>query len=395
MTVETAYTRINSASELKKFCERAADSAYIAFDTEFVSENRYRPKLCLLQVATESEFAIIDTLSVEAVSPFWDLLVNGDHLTIAHAAREEFLFCFRACQQRPRNLFDIQLAAGMVGHEYPASYSNLVSKYLGESIDKGETRTDWMKRPLSKRQLDYALQDVLHLKPIHDSLSAELDRLNRTEWFHEEMLSLQDELESFETEPQWRRVSGISNLNRRSLAIVRELWIARDDEAQRVNRSPKRVLPDDLIVEMARRATSDSKRLKAIRGFQNRVHTSLLQPLCDAIDSALELPEDQLPTKMPRAKTMNLGLLGQLLNTALKMVCKNENIAAGIVGTAQDIRDLAAWHMKMAPSKPKPSLACGWRAEIIGQLIEDMLDGSVAIRVQDPTSNQPLVLERL
>ncbi len=384
---------ITSDSEVTAFCQRAAKSPFIAFDTEFVSESRYRPQLCLLQVATEQEFAIIDTLVVNNVNEFWDLLVSGDHVTIAHAAREEFLFCFRAVGQRPKNLFDVQLAAGMIGHEFPAAYSNLVAKTLGKPVDKGETRTDWMKRPLSAAQIDYALQDVVHLKPLYDSLSRELQQLGRMDWLDEEMSVWLTSMEVSESEPQWQRVAGISGLNSRALAVVREIWITRDDEARHRNRSPKRVLPDDLIVELARRGTADPKRLKAIRGFENRVSAAMIQPLAEAIDRANALAEHELPPKLPRSKTMNLGLLGQFLTTALKIVCNRENIAAGIVGTAQDIRDLAAWHMKMAPANPKPTLATGWRAKIIGQMIEDMLDGSVAIRVGNPKSSEPLELE--
>ncbi len=395
MSDRKSHIQIETQDDLSDFCRRAAASQYIGFDTEFVSENRYRPQLCLLQVATDAELAIVDTLAIKDISPFWEVLVNGNHVTIAHAAREEFLFCYRACGKRPNNLFDVQLAAGMVGTEYPAAYGNLVSKLLGQPIDKGETRTDWLKRPLSKRQIDYALQDVVHLKPLYDTLFAELKRLKRLQWLNEEMDNCQLGLEKSEDEPQWQRVSGISSLNSRALAIVRELWLVRDEEARRRNRSPKRVLPDDLIVELARRGTPDQKRLKAIRGFDNRVAASMVQRISKAIETANSLSAEELPNKLPRTKTMNLGLLGQLLTTALKIICKNENIAAGIAGTSQDVRDLAAWHMGMTKKKNVPILAQGWRAEIIGQSIENMIDGTLVIRVRDPKSSDPLVLEKL
>ena len=152
-------------------------------------------------------------------------------------------------------------------------------------------------------------------------------------------------LELVENEPQWRRVAGISSLNRKALAIVRELWIARDEEAARKNRSPKRVLPDDLIVELAKRGSPAVDRLKAIRGFDSRVSKSMIRPISDAIKLGLETPEDQCPKRMPRGKTMNMGLLGQFLTTALAVVCKTENIAPNIVGTAQDVRTMAAWRL--------------------------------------------------
>ncbi|MFT7633682.1 MAG: ribonuclease D [Mariniblastus sp.] len=394
-TDDPAFEHITTAEGLQDFCDRISGCKLLGFDTEFVSENRYRPQLCLLQVAADGEYAIVDTLAVPDISPFWKLLVEGDHITIVHAAREEFLFCYRACGKRPKHLFDVQLGAGMTGLEYPASYGNLVSKLLGSRVDKGETRTDWMRRPLSKRQIDYALSDVTFLEQLHDTVSSQLEQLDRTSWFEEEMDAWQTSLERTEDEPQWRRVSGISSLNRQALAIVRELWIARDAEAENKNRSPKRVLPDDLLVELAKRGTPDPDRLKAIRGFDNRVSKSLTGPISEAIQRALDLPESKHPKRMPRGKTMNLGLLGQFLTTALNVVCKTQNIAPNIVGTAQSVRTMAAWRLGMIEQSETPDLATGWRAEIVGQLIDRVLDGSVAISVGNPKSDQPLKLEYL
>lgn len=390
-----AFEHITTDEALIQFCERSRNAKFIGFDTEFVSENRYRPELCLIQAAVDGQYAIIDTLTVNDVRPFWDLLCDGDHVTVVHAAREEFLFCHRACQRRPQRLFDVQLGAGMMGLEYPASYGNLVSKLLNDTVDKGETRTDWSKRPLSKRQIDYALSDVVYLHRLYDLISENLERMKRTGWFEEEMNAWQSELEDFETEPQWRRVSGISSLNRRALAIVREVWIARDKEAEQKNRAARRVVPDDLIVELAKRGTADPVRLKAIRGFESRVSRGMTRPLAHAIQRALDLPENETPKRLPRGKTMNLGLLGQFLTTALNVVCKSESIAPNIVGTAQDIRTMAAWRLGLIELSSPPELATGWRSEIVGQLIDRVLDGTIAIRVDNPKSDSPLKLEYL
>ena len=395
MANDIPFEHIKADDHLRAFCDRAKGSRFLGFDTEFVSENRYRPELCLLQVATDDEFVIIDTLAVKDVTPFWEILVAGDHVTVVHAAREEFLFCLRACGKRPKNLFDVQFGAGMVGLEYPASYGNLVSKLLGRRVDKGETRTDWKRRPLSDRQIAYALSDVVHLKELYNKIYGQLKELGRANWLYEEMRNWQDDLEAAETEPQWQRVAGISNLNRRALAIVRELWIARNEEARKRNRAPKRVLPDDLIVELARRGTSDPKRLKAIRGFESRVAKSMTDPIAEAIKSANSLDDNDCPKRVPRGRTMNLGMLGQFLTTALNVVCKTQSIAPNIVGTSQDLRTMAAWRLGLIDLPGNPSLAEGWRAEIVGQVIEQVLDGTIAIRVDDPKSDRPLKLEYL
>ena len=389
------FQYIDNDAQLQKFCQQSAGAKIVGFDTEFVSESRYRPELCLLQVAVDDEYAIIDTMAIDDLMPFWDFLVDGDHVTLAHAAREEFLFCYRACGDYPKRLFDVQLAAGMVGADYPISYGNLVSRTLNKTIDKGETRTDWRKRPLSDRQIAYALSDVIHLKRLYQKLSKKLDKLNRSEWFEDEMEDWQIHLCKTHDEPQWRRVSGISNLKPPALAIARELWLVRDEVAEKKNRSPKRILPDDLIVELAKRGSADIKRLKAIRGFENRVNRSMITPILEAIERANALPEDELPKRLPRGKSTNLGLLGQFLSTALNVVCRDQSIAPSLVGTANDVRTMAAWKLGMINPKDKPALATGWRSEMIGKLIERVLDGTVAIRVDDPKSEDPLKLEYL
>jgi len=212
---------ITTQDALEDYCDHIADAKFIGFDTEFVSENRYQPELCLIQVATEDGYAIIDTLAVESIESFWEVLTEGDHVTVAHAAREEFNFCYRAIGRRPVKLFDVQLAAGMVGLEYPASYANLVNRVIGEQVDKGETRTDWARRPLTDRQMHYALSDVIHLKPVFDSLTKKLNSMKRMDWMWGEIDAWQKSLEDIVDKPQWRRVSGIASLNRKALAIVR------------------------------------------------------------------------------------------------------------------------------------------------------------------------------
>ncbi len=391
----TNYEHITTPDQLREFCERAATSKFIGFDTEFVSENRYRPELCLVQVATENEIAIIDTLSIRDTSYFWNMLVDGTHVSIAHAAREEFLFCYRTCGERPKNLFDVQLAAGFIGLDYPSSYGNLVGRLVGKTIDKGETRTDWKRRPLSDSQIEYAIQDVIHLKPLYNKIHSGLKKMGRLKWLDEELSTWITTLEKMETEPQWRRVSGITNLNRPALAIIREVWSWRETEARKRNRSPKRILPDDLLVELARRGTADIKRLKAIRGMENRIANGSLMPISNAVARALELPKDKYPQRLPRSKTMSLGLLGQFLTTALNVVCRRSNIAPSLVGTANQVRQLAAWKLGLIHLDEPPELARGWRAEIVGQLIEKVLDGKIAIRVDDPRSDMPLIIESI
>ena len=386
---------ITGDQALVEFCERCPKSEIIGFDTEFVSENRYRPELCLIQVATDQEIALIDTLQIKDLAPFWEMLTAGDHVTVVHAAREEFLFCYRACNLRPKKLFDIQLAGGFIGLDYPASYSNLVSYMLGRFVSKGETRTDWKQRPLTEHQIKYAVGDVEHLHDMYAKISGILKEAGRESWYYEEVENWLDDLQVAETQPQWHRISGAMRLNRRSLAVLRELWILRDRVAAHKDRSPKRIIPDDLLVELAKRGSPKPSSFKSIRGFENRVARGLTDDISEAIETANALPDSKLPARLERGKSVNLGLVGQFLSTILGVVCRNHKISPSLVGTVQDVRQLAAWRMGQISKDPIPKLARGWRSEIVGEAIEKALDGKLALRVENPKSEHPLAIEEL
>jgi ribonuclease D len=295
--------------------------------------------------------------------------------------------------QMPHDVFDVQLAAGLVGLEYPAAYGTLISRLLGRSLSKGETRTDWRRRPLSDRQVKYALQDVEYLETLRDTLHRRLEKLGRLEWLVGEMQAKKQELTAFENEERWWRVSGLTGLPPRGLAIIRELWRWRESEAERRDRPAKRILRDDLIVELARRQTADPKRIGAVRGMERRDLRKMLPEMEAAVSRALELPESDLPRPAQRGANNQpqLNLLGQFLSTALGGICREAQIAAPLVGTVQDVRDYVAWRLEL-PGTPRetPALALGWRAEIVGSKINDLLFGKGAIYITDPLAEQPL-----
>ena len=173
----------------------------------------------MIQVATDGYLAVIDPQKLSNIDLFWNMLVDGDHQTVVHAGREELLFCHRATDKVPEHWFDVQVAAGMVGMEYPASYGKLIQRQLGHSLNKGETRTDWRRRPLTNAQIEYALQDVVHLLELRDTFRERLDELGRMSWLESEAKSWQYDLLQAQGKSRWRRVSGSANLPPRALAI--------------------------------------------------------------------------------------------------------------------------------------------------------------------------------
>ncbi len=388
------FQDITTGEQLHDFCRQMESCRWIAIDTEFVSEDTYRPELCLVQVNAEGQLAVIDPQPVGDLRPFWEVVADGDRETIVHAGRGELEFCLLAVDRLPGRLFDVQVAAGLVGFEYPAGYSTLISRVLGLLAQKHETRTDWRRRPHSKRQIQYALDDVDHLGAIYDRLRAKLVELGRLAWLEEEMESLRGDIRRLVSQERWRRVAGSAGLDPRGMAIVRALWQWREAEAQRRNQPVRRVLRDDLIVEMARRQTSDPQRIRAVRGMERGDLVRRLDQIAACVREAIALPQEQCPARVPREPSSQLSVLGQFLFAALGSLCRGLQVAPALVGGPGDIRDwVAARTSPAARSGEPPRLARGWRAELISRLFEDLLAGKLSVRVGDAASDHPLVLE--
>jgi ribonuclease D len=386
---------ITQQRDLDAFCERLRRADRIAFDTEFVSEFTYKPELCLIQVGTADEAWCIDTLAPLDLSTLWEILTDPKHQVIAHAARQELLFAIDATGKRLARLCDVQLAAGMIGMEYPAGYGNLVSRLLGETPQKGETRTDWRRRPLTERQIVYALADVQHLLPLHDVLTKRLADLKRSEWFASEMEVFQADIEGSLTRERWRRTTGGAGLPSRGQAVLRELWLWRERESEQRNLPPRLVLRDDLLVEMAKRRDADPKHLGAIRGMERPEIRRAIPEFAAAIDRALKLPDSECPPVVRTDTNSHLTLLGTFLSAALGSLCRAAEIAPSLVGTPNDVRELVNYRLNgvLDPDGLVPTLARGWRAEVVGHHIEELLMGRASIRIIDAHSEHPLVIE--
>jgi ribonuclease D len=267
---------------------------------------------------------------------------------------------------------------------------------LGEKLHKGETRTDWRKRPLSEAQIEYALQDVIHLIPLRNRLRSQLEEMGRLEWFQGEMESWRKRTEDSESRSRWRRVNGTAGLSRRSLMVVKEIWHWREEQARQRDCLSRRVLRDDLIVELARRARPGVSQIRAVRGLQRRDLQKHLPELSACIDRALSQPIDQ--SVKPRRPELppQIGILAQFLNTALTSMCHHASISPGIVGTIQDVRDLIGHELKLVEADDEigpPVLTEGWRGELVGRKLVDLLSGKLALRLTDPLSDQPLTFE--
>jgi ribonuclease D len=295
-------------------------------------------------------------------------------------------FILHAIKARPAELFDVQVAAGLVDHDYPAGYAAIVRRFLNLPTNKGETRTDWRQRPLTQAQLEYAVDDVRHLERLWRKLEDRLGALGRTAWMEEEMATWQDDVEESFVRKRWRRVSGLNGLSRRELAI-----------AEQRDMPPRRVLRDDLIVELCKRKSADERQISAVRGMQRSDLRHILRGLSEAIARGLDLPEADCPGgERHRAPPPQLAMLGQFLATAVAGLCRQMNLAPALVGTSSDMKDLLAHKLgyREEDADRVPVLASGWRKQVVGDVVDDLLSGRAALRIGDVRAHDPLVIDR-
>lgn len=387
---------ITSPSALGELCRKLETASIVGIDTEFVSEDTFHPQLCLIQVATSKDMAVIDPMAVDDLTPFWEVLVEGDHWTVLHAGREELNFFLRSVGEVPKNIFDVQIAAGFCSNEFPSSYSTLVNRFIGHQPAKGEQRTDWRKRPLTTAQINYALEDVRYLLPLYRRLKATLKKLGRTTWFADESRGWEHDVISARSRKDWRRVSGIGKLGPRNLAIVRELWTWRQQEAERRNLPPRRVLRDDLLVEIAKRKVNSAEKIASIRGLDRGAIKRKADDLAACVKRGLDGPGEKLAQGTKNGELPSqINLLGQFLAPALGTICRRAEIATSMVGTASDVRELIAYRLGITKNSHVPVLAQGWRAEVVGSVIDDLLAGRRSIRIENAEADDPLVFDRV
>lgn len=364
----------------------------VAFDTEFIGESTYEPVLCLLQVATEDGVWVIDPLARLDLRRFWAALTAPDREVVALAARQEILFCLRYAGRAPARVFDPQLAAGLVGYGYPLSHTNLVQRVLGERVDGGETYTDWRRRPLTKRQLDYAASDVVHLVEIRRRLLARAESLGRVDWLEREAEQLVTRVVESERAERWWRVSSAGSLNRRELAVLRELWLWRDAAAREADQPARRVLGDDLLIAIARRKPQTTNDLFALRGLERPNVRRAGNDIVQAVRRGLAVPDAELPQSLRRDDPPQLQALVQLISVVTAGLAARHQVDNALLATNADLQDLVRWHLHVEGAS-KPDALEGWRGEILGRPLLDVLSGRSAIRVENASSSTPLRID--
>jgi ribonuclease D len=381
---------ITRPDELAKCCAYLASCPRFGFDTEFVGEDTYHPRLCLVQVATADRLILIDPLTSGPLDAFWRLVVEPQKLVVVHAGREEVRLCHFWSGQMPGNLFDLQIAAGLAGLPYPLGHGALVHQVLGIQLAKAETLTEWRDRPLTAQQIRYAFDDVRYLLPLWERISERLQSWKRIEWAREEFARLAVNAAPVEAAVErWRKLRGLGSLDRRRLAVVRELSRWREATAEKTNRPARSIVRDDLLIEIARRNPSRERDLQVIRGLPRRDLSAILQ----IVKAAMALPLDQCPEAFEREQDPGqVPLITNLLTAVLGNFCARHNLAANLVANTQDLKQLVRARLQNLTLPKNSQLTYGWRATHVLPLLLSVLDGRCSIRVTDIDAEAPLAV---
>ena len=376
---------ITDTSGLSEFCRRLRTADYITVDTEFMREKTYWPILCMVQIAGPDEACAIDALAEGInLTPLYDLMADDQVLKVFHAARQDLEIFFHQAGRLPHPVFDTQVAAMVCGFGDSVGYEALVTELVKARIDKGSRFTDWTLRPLSGRQIDYAMADVTHLRPAYEKLVDMLHANGRESWLEEEMAVLESN-DTYNGNPQesYRRIKA-RNTNGQMLAVLRELAAWREIEAQRRDVPRNRVLRDEALVEIAHHTPKTAEQLARTRGLGDKLaHGNYGQHILDAIKKGQALPDDECPKPVRKPKLpRGLGPVTDLLKVLLKMKSEDSEVAGKLLASAADIELIAAFGQDADVRAMK-----GWRRDVFGEHALKLRAGELSLSVKGKKLN--------
>jgi ribonuclease D len=366
---------ITTTDDLAAFCKPLAATEFIAVDTEFMRERTYWPKLCLAQVAGPDDAAAIDALAEGIdLAPLDELMANAKVLKVFHAARQDLEIFYLRMNQVPQPLFDTQIAAMVCGHGEAASYESLATKLAKAKIDKSSRFTDWSRRPLSERQISYALSDVTHLRVVYEKLRRQLEKSGRLSWITEEVAVLNDPA-TYRADPEqaWRRLKP-RGASPRLLGTLKEVAAWRERTAQRIDIPRQRLLRDEQLLEIASHAPKTTEDLAATRGLGRGFAEGWQgRELMEAIERARQIPDAELPSRdRPPEQLRAPSAVVDLLRTLLRLKAEQAGVAGRLVASADELDRLAAGKRDIAALR-------GWRREVFGGDAVDLIEGRLAL----------------
>jgi len=370
-------TVITDSSEAAAFCERLRQTDTVTVDTEFMRERTYWPILCLIQLAGADEAAAIDPRADGMdLEPLFALMRDTSVLKVFHAGRQDLEIFYHLTGEVPHPIFDTQVAGMVCGFGEQISYEQLARRLAGAQIDKGSRFTDWCRRPLTQKQIDYAIADVTHLRTIYEKLARQLKKNKRTAWLREEMDVLTSpETYAIDLREVWRRIK-VRGAKPRQLAVLREIAAWREETAQKRDVPRNRIMKDDVLVQIATQQPTNREDLARVRmlpgGLANNADG---KALIEAVARGIAVPKDDAPLKESNGRPEQeppAGLV-DLLKTLLRAKAEQAGVASKLVANMADVERLAA------EDDPDSPLMKGWRYEIFGADAVKLKRGELAL----------------
>lgn len=375
--------RLATSAEITEAAATAKASGRLGLDTEFISEGRYRPLLCLVQIVVDdpggSSVVLIDALGDAAVQPVAALLADPSVEVVLHAGRQDVAILRRVWDTDVVTIFDTQISAGFAGQSAQSGYGNLIGAMLGLRLSKSASYTRWDARPLSAEQLRYAVEDVAQLLELTDELKRRLRETGRLEWAVEECRRLESASEERDPDTVWERLPRISQLDPRSRAVARTVAAWRERTASREDRPVGSVLADQVVVEVARRRPSTPDELARIRG----VHRSILNRRADGILAAvargLEDPPIPRERAQPRSEPVDVPVIA-LVEAWLRARALEAGLAYELVASRAELEAVVGAARR---GEPEPSVRAltGWREQLVGDELRNLVSGRNAVAV--------------
>ncbi|MBN2248572.1 MAG: ribonuclease D [Coriobacteriia bacterium] len=369
---------IRDSETLAAAVQTLLSASVIALDTEFMRERTYYARLCLIQLAADGATYLIDAIALEGrLEPLARVLTAPGIVKVVHAGSQDVEVLLRATGGTVAPIFDTQIAATLAGFPTQVGYAQLVKDMLGEHVDKSDTFTDWSVRPLSEAQLRYAEADVLHLPEVYRLLNERLSREGRLGWLADDFERLADPATyDVDLRELYRRVKRASSLDRRSLAVLRELAAWRESEAQRRDTPKRWLISDESLIEIARRRPASASELGAIRGVNDRVAARSATAVLAAIREGMAVPDDELP-RLPKRDRVPADAqpVADLLSAVLRVRAREHGVAPSLIASRDDLERFVSGDREGHP------LSSGWRHTLVGAELAAIVEGSISVRV--------------
>jgi ribonuclease D len=371
---------IEKPAELAALCSDLGEASAVYLDTEFVGEGRYYPEVGAIQVATDERAALIDPLAVRDLTPLFDVLLAHDIKKVFHAGRQDLAIFFEMMGRPVAPVFDVQIAAALLGYEEQISLAGLVHRVTKQSLRKSHAFTDWLRRPLTDTQVEYALEDVRCLAPVHDHLVHELSSRNRLRWAREEFRGLERAARFAPADPRemFRQIRGVERLNAEELSRLREIVAWREEAARELNIPVPRICMDVVLMELARRPRDTIAALAEVRGLRSDQARRFGRGMIEALSRGADTPPPRLerPPSLPQEMEPTVDFLV----LCLRSLSAEKQISPGLLANRADLTAVVFYG-----EEARVPLLRGWRRKAAGEALLATLQGKATARIAPDT----------